>query len=84
MINPLIPNTWLTLYDAYSVVMELMPTSGYFYLTEVTANQPATDTDDAASTQPATQVTEAQNKQEAKEKQPATDAASTQQVARVK
>jgi hypothetical protein len=84
MINPLIPNTWLTLYDAYSVVMELMPTSGYFYLTEVTANQPATDTDDATSTQPATQVTEAKNKQEAKEKQPATDAASTQQVARVK
>jgi hypothetical protein len=83
MINPLIPNTWLTLYDAYSVVMELMPTSGYFYLTEVTANQPATD--DAASTQPATQVTEAQNKQEAKEKQPATDdATSTQQATKVK
>jgi len=83
MINPLIPNTWLTLYDAYSVVMELMPTSGYFYLTEVTATQPATD---AAPTQPATQVTEAKEKQPAAAvKQPATDdAASTQQVARVK
>jgi len=60
MINPLIPNTWSTLYDAYSVVMELMPgTSGYFYITEAknkqaaAVKQPATD---AASTQPATQV----------------------------
>lgn len=60
LINPLFPEKWSTLSDAYSVVMELMQgTSGYFYITEAKEKQPATvkqPAPNATSTQPATQV----------------------------
>jgi hypothetical protein len=60
LMNPLIPNKWSTLYDAYSVVMELMPgTSGYFYITEAKEKQPTTvkqPAPNATSTQQAAQV----------------------------
>lgn len=76
LMNPLFPNKWSTLYDAYSVVMELMPgTSGYFYITKAEEKQPT-------AVKQAT--TDAKEKQPTTVKQPAPNATSTQQAAQVK